>query len=180
MSEVGLKIPAPKLGSRIIKVNHAGEHGAVNIYAGQIFMARLTAPKLVAELEEFKRHEEGHRAIFKAELERRDQPRCRSYFLCAFGGRVLGLITGLFGRSAIAVTTVAVERVVLKHLQEQVEVLGASDAHAVAAINAIIEDEQHHHDASADHVQPSGFWSRVLTPIVSASTETVIWLGMRL
>ena len=32
-----------ELGGRVLKVDHAGEHGAVNIYAGQIFMARLTA-----------------------------------------------------------------------------------------------------------------------------------------
>jgi len=35
------------LGSRIIKVNHAGEHGAIYIYAGQILMARLTARSIV-------------------------------------------------------------------------------------------------------------------------------------
>ncbi len=30
------------LGDRILKVNHAGEHGAISIYSGQLFMARLT------------------------------------------------------------------------------------------------------------------------------------------
>ena len=33
-------IASNDIGGRIIKVNHAGEHGAVNIYSGQIFMAR--------------------------------------------------------------------------------------------------------------------------------------------
>ncbi|WP_240943907.1 demethoxyubiquinone hydroxylase family protein, partial [Janthinobacterium lividum] len=28
----------------MLKVDHAGENGAVHIYAGQIFLARLTAP----------------------------------------------------------------------------------------------------------------------------------------
>ncbi|PZP88434.1 MAG: hypothetical protein DI592_01350, partial [Stenotrophomonas maltophilia] len=54
-------------GDRIIKVNHAGEHGAVGIYTGQILMARLTAPKMVAELCEFRSHEQRHRATFGAE-----------------------------------------------------------------------------------------------------------------
>ena len=115
-------IPASEsqeFASRVLKVNHAGENGAVNIYAGQIFFARITAPAMVAELGEFKSHEERHRAIFWAELQRRNRPRCRSYWLCGIGGFMLGLITGVFGRRAIAATTVAVERVVLRHLEHQ-------------------------------------------------------------
>ena len=37
-----------------MKVNHAGEHGAISIYTGQIFMARLTASLLVPELRAFR------------------------------------------------------------------------------------------------------------------------------
>ncbi|MET0290556.1 MAG: demethoxyubiquinone hydroxylase family protein [Pseudoxanthomonas sp.] len=168
------------LGDRILKVNHAGEHGAVNIYHGQIFMARLTAPGMVAELEAFRAHEQRHRAIFGAELLRRGRPRCRSYWLCGIGGRVLGLMTGLLGPSAILATTVAVERVVLRHLAHQLDALDNSDPAAVVAISAIISDEQQHHDQSAGHVEAGTFWPRFLSPVVSASTETVIWLGMRL
>ena len=40
-------------GTRILKVNHAGENGAVHIYAGQIAMARWTAAAMQAELREF-------------------------------------------------------------------------------------------------------------------------------
>ena len=173
-------MPDTALGARILKVNHAGENGAVHIYAGQILVARLTAPSLVPELREFKAHEEGHRAIFRAELQRRGQPRCRSYLLCGLGGLVLGLVTALFGRGAIAATTVAVERVVLSHLAHQRQVLAGQDGAAVEAINQIVEEEQQHHDHSAAHVRGRQFWPKVLTPIVAASTESVIWLGMRL
>lgn len=169
-----------QFGSRVLKVNHAGEHGAVNIYAGQIFCARLTAPDMLGELREFKSHEQGHRAIFLAELERRGRARCRSYWLCGIGGFTLGFITGLFGRRAIAATTVAVERVVLRHLSHQVSALGTTDPNAVRAISSIIAEEQQHHDRSSSHLVAGAFWPTVLTPIVSASTEAVIWLGMRL
>jgi 3-demethoxyubiquinol 3-hydroxylase len=165
--------------ARILKVNHAGENGAVNIYAGQIFLARLTAPSMVAELQEFKAHEQKHRAIFMTELQRRGQRRCRSYWLCGAGGLVLGVITGAFGRSAIAATTVAVEHVVLGHLEQQLRMLGEQDQAATQAISAIVNEERQHHDQSAKQVNPSDFWSRVLTPVVSASTEAVIWIGMR-
>jgi 3-demethoxyubiquinol 3-hydroxylase len=168
------------IGGRIIKVNHAGEHGAISIYTGQIFVARLTARGMVDELIEFRSHEQKHRAIFGAELLRRKRPRCRSYWLCGLGGFSLGLITGLFGASAIAATTVAVESVVLRHLEHQLTILQGIDPEAVAAISAIVAEEQQHHDQSASHVHAGRFWLKLLKPIVSASTETVIWLGMRL
>jgi ubiquinone biosynthesis monooxygenase Coq7 len=168
------------LGNRTIKVDHAGEHGAIGIYTGQILLARLTAPQLVGELIEFRSHERRHRAIFGAELSRRGQPRCRSYWLCGVGGLGLGVITGLLGANAIAATTVAVESVVLRHLEHQVATLRDTDPAAVSAISSIIAEERQHHDHSADHLQARSFWPKVLTPIVSASTEAVIWLGMRL
>lgn len=168
-----------EFAARVLKVNHAGENGAVNIYAGQIFFARITAPSMVAELAEFKSHEEGHRATFWAELQRRNRPRCRSYWLCGIGGFTLGLVTGLFGRRAIAATTVAVERVVLRHLEHQLEQLRGKDELAVKAIESIVAEERQHHDQSASHITVGQFWPKVLSPIVSASTEAVIWVGMR-
>jgi ubiquinone biosynthesis monooxygenase Coq7 len=157
------------LGSRILKVSHAGEHGAINIYSGQIIMARFTARAMVDELKEFREHEQRHRAIFGAELQRRGRRRCRSYWLCGIGGFVLGILT-----------TVAVERVVLRHLEHQVAVLSNRDPAAVAAIEAIIQDEKLHHDQSASHVHADGLWYKLLSPVVAASTEAVIWSGMRL
>jgi 3-demethoxyubiquinol 3-hydroxylase len=180
MEMIAPSVTAKDLGDRIIKVNHAGENGAICIYSGQIFMARFTAPDLVSELTEFRSHEQGHRAIFGAELHRRGRPRCRSYLLCGLGGFALGLITGLFGRSSIAATTVAVETVVLRHLESQLVALRSNDPAAVAAISAIVAEEQQHRDQSATHIQTGKFWPKVITPIVSASTEAVIWLGMRL
>ena len=167
------------LGARVLKVNHAGEHGAVHIYTGQILVARFTAPSLVNELLEFRGHEERHRTIFASELARRNVPRCKSYWLCALGGFTLGVITATFGRSAISATTVAVERVVLRHLTHQLESLG-DDFEAKKAISAILAEEQEHHDRSAHHAGAGRFWPAVLGPVVGASTESVIWLGMRL
>lgn len=171
--------PATALGNRIIKVNHAGEHGAICIYSAQILCARIWNARLAAELCEFREHERRHRALFAAELERRQHPRCRSYWLCALGGAVLGAVTGILGPSAIAATTVAIEAVVLRHLSHQIDVLLPIDPAAAQVVQAIVDDERAHHDHFArDHA--GGFWERLLTPIVSTATEAVIWLGMRL
>jgi 3-demethoxyubiquinol 3-hydroxylase len=172
--------PRGTLGDRILKVDPAGEHGAVSIYTGQILMARWRAPDLCGELAEFRAHELGHRAISGAELAQRSVRRCRSYVLCGRGGLMLGLITGLCGRSAIAATTVALERVVLRHLEHQLEVLREADPVAARPIASIVAEERAHHDRSLLHVRAGSVWPRLLDPIVSASTEAVIRLGMKL
>lgn len=118
--------------------------------------------------------------MFAAELQRRGVRRCRSYCLCGIGGFALGVITGLMGAGAIAATTTAVEAVVLKHLEHQLAVLRDNDPSAVSAISSIVAEERQHHDQSAGRIQTGSFWPKVLAPIVSASTEAVIWLGMRL
>jgi ubiquinone biosynthesis monooxygenase Coq7 len=167
------------LGDRVMKVDHAGEHGAVCIYRAQRWFARWRAPEMVRELDDFLAHERGHRARFGAELARRGQRRCRSYFWCGLGGFVLGAFTGLAGRQAIAATTVAIERVVLRHMHEQLRVLEGVDGQAAATLRRIIGEEQAHHDLSAARLA-GGFWPRLINPVVAASTEAVIWLGMRL
>lgn len=141
-----------RLGDRILKVGHAGEHGAVNIY----------------------------RALFWCQLQARGVRRCHSYVLCGVGGWTLGLVTGLLGASAIAATTYAVESVVLQHLLEQRRQLETADPDAFDTVSRIIAEEQEHHDHGRDAMQAGAFWPPILTPVVRASTEAVIWLGMRL
>ena len=172
--------PGETLGDRVMKVDHAGEHGAICIYRAQRWFARWRAPDMVAELTGFLAHERRHRDVFGAELARRGRRRCRSYHLCGLGGFVLGAVTGLLGRRAIAATTVAIETVVLRHMHEQVAELSAADPAAADALRDVIADEQEHHDLSDRRLAPPGIWPKVINPVVEASTETVIWLGMRL
>jgi ubiquinone biosynthesis monooxygenase Coq7 len=165
---------------RILKVNHAGEHGAVNIYRAQRLVSSWRDAEPKRELEEFRAHEERHRAIFAAELERRGVRRCRSYGLCGLGGFVLGLVTGVCGRASIAAVTLAVESVVLRHLEVQLRELEGVDPAAHAAVASILEDERAHHDRAAQEPRQGIFWPRLIRPAVSAATEFVIWSGMRL
>ena len=168
------------LGDRVLKVDHAGEHGAANIYRGQLVACRWRSTDLRRELGKFRADEEKHRAIFAAELHRRSVRRCRSYHLCGIGGLILGFATGLCGRPSIGATTVAVEQVVLRHLWVQLRDLHESDPDACSAISSIVKDEQTHHDRATLMGYQGVFWPRVLLPVVAASTEVVIWLGMRL
>jgi 3-demethoxyubiquinol 3-hydroxylase len=165
---------------RILKVNHAGEHGAVNIYRGQRLACSWRGDALKRELEEFRSHEERHRAVFAAELTRRGVRRCRGYMACGIGGFLLGVTTGLCGRASIAAVTVAVERVVLRHLEAQLRELDGLDPAAHAAVASILEDERMHHDRAAREPRQGLLWPRLLRPAVSAVTEFVIWTGMKL
>jgi len=172
--------PGENLGDRILKVDHAGEHGAVNIYRGQALVSKWRAPAIVDELQAFQHHEEGHRKLFLIEMQRRGVRRCRSYHFCGVGGWLLGVSTGLLGPSAVAATTVAVESVVLRHLEAQLQCLRGPDPKAHASVEAIVHEEREHHDRAALISRQGTFWPRIITPIVRSSTEAVIWLGMRL
>jgi 3-demethoxyubiquinol 3-hydroxylase len=167
-----------RLGDRVLRVDHAGEHGAVCIYLAQRLVARWRAPDLVEELTEFLEHERRHRALFAAELKKRGIHRCRSYWLGALSGSILGFATGLVGRDAIAATTVAIESVVLSHLEEQIIVLENDDPDVVRILRDIIEDERAHREDSANRLGPNGVWQRFLNRVVSRATELVIWVGM--
>ena len=169
-----------ELGNRILKVDHAGEQGAICVYRAQRAIARLTAPSLREQLADFLVHEKRHRSIFGAALMKRGVRRCRSYMLCSLGGYALGTITGLMGRKAIAATTIAIEAVVLRHLADQREQLATIDPTAAELITSVIEDEQLHHDRSLDEIDVDNVLLRSLLAIVGGATETVIWLGMKL
>jgi len=54
--------------------------------------------------------------------------------LCGIGGFALGLFTGICGRASIAATTLAVETVVLRHLEGQIGALRLVDPEAVEAV----------------------------------------------
>jgi hypothetical protein len=80
------------LGDRIMKVNHAGENGAVNIYRAQVLASCWRKSDLKSDLRQFLEHEKRHRAVFATELTRRGRRRCRSYWICGVGGFALGLV----------------------------------------------------------------------------------------
>ncbi len=93
---------------------------------------------------------------------------------------MLGFFTGMLGKRTIAVTTVAVERVVLRHLEDYRERLKDSDRQAYDALSKIVEDEQEHHDATERAAGRPGPFLWVVGAIVSLSTEAVIWTGMKI
>jgi ubiquinone biosynthesis monooxygenase Coq7 len=163
----------------MIKVDHAGENGAVNIYRAQKLVARFRAPALTGQLAEFQQHEEEHRRIFADHLAGIGVRRCVSYHLSGAGGFSLGFVTGLIGPSAIAATTFAVEHVVLRHLEEQLAYLQHASPEARACVMRIYDDERAHHDTAQGQLSPEGWLTRSLIAVIQLCTELVIRIGMR-
>ena len=171
--------PARTIAEKMIKVNHAGENGAVNIYRAQRIAARIRARHFLGPLTVQQSHEEAHRRLFGNWLARHGIRRCMSYHLCGLGGFTLGFVTGVMGANAIAATTFAVENVVLDHLDKQVTYLSAENPSACECVKAILHDEQAHHDMAEDQVDQSGALTRSLIWTVRLCTESVIRFGMR-
>ncbi|MDX1497829.1 MAG: demethoxyubiquinone hydroxylase family protein, partial [Salinisphaeraceae bacterium] len=101
---------------RIIRVDHAGERGAIGIYSAQLLVARVLYKDLVTVLEEMLSHELEHYATFNRLLKARGIRHCYGLTLWALGGWGLGIITALLGRNAIWVCTNSIETTVLHHL----------------------------------------------------------------
>jgi ubiquinone biosynthesis monooxygenase Coq7 len=170
---------AQTVAEKMIKVDHAGENGAVNIYRGQRLSSHVRARSIVTQLKKNQQHEEEHREIFRIHLHEIGVRRCVSYHACGMGGMVLGLITGLIGPSAIAATTFAVERVVLRHLGDQMDYLKNQSATAFHCVSRIIEDEEMHRDLAEKEFDHDNRMAKVLLKIVQFSTDQVIRFGMR-
>ena len=164
---------------RILRVDHAGELGAINIYRKQLFVARYFYKDIVPVLEEMLSHEMRHFKIFDSLLNKRGIRHCYALRLWAFGGGVLGLFTALLGRNAIWVCTNSIETTVLHHLEWQLEFLSKNDVEAYDAVYSIKAEEEEHQELGENN----GVNSLVYKPIfylVRKSTELAIWLSTKL
>jgi len=178
-NERNLLRPAKSIAEKMIKVDHTGENGAVNIYRAQRLTSHIRARYLIPQLREFQSHEEEHRDIFKTRLNEMGIRQCVSYHLSGIGGFVLGFITGLVGPSAIAATTYAVEDVVLTHLEHQMPYLQETDPDSYDAVRQIYDDEMAHHETAEVQMQQDKILTKILILVVKLCTEGVIRFGMR-
>ena len=134
---------------RMIRVDHAGEYGAVRIYDGQLaVMGRGRARDAVRRMAE---QEQQHLATF-VELMRahRARPTLLSPLWHA-AGYALGAATALLGERAAMACTVAVEEVIDEHYADQAERLGDAEPELAAAIGEFRADELAHRDAALEH-----------------------------
>ena len=172
-----LSVKEARTVARILKVNHAGEFGAIRIYRAQIWVARRLYPDVVAFLEDTLGHEIRHCALFLDAMPSHNARPCRIMQLWGNGGLVLGFATALLGRNGIWVCTAAVERAVHRHLQDQIHFLRERDAEVHDLIIDIQGEELSHLNHAEEQLSSDALWSRLLRGSISRITDAVIWLS---
>lgn len=162
---------------RILKVNHAGEYGAIAIYRAQLFMAKLFYKDLVPFLSETLEHEISHCQQFRNAMPNRNARPCKAMWLWSLGGYLLGIVTSLAGRNAIMICTASVERSVHRHLEEQLLFLKDKDRELYALIQHIQKEEIAHLQYAEHHASIQSVFAKTLDRLVTIATHCVIWLS---
>ena len=164
---------------RILKLDQAGEYGAIQIYSAQLLIARILYKNIVSTLEEMIAHEREHYRTFTNLLLARSILPFQTIKLWAVGGFVLGLFTAILGRKAIWICTDAVETTVLDHLEWQLEFLSKNDSEVHSAVLSIVADEQAHQEFGQSHGENSLLYVPIFF-IIRKLTEFAIWLSTKL
>ena len=165
---------------RMIRVNHAGEYGAVRIYEGQLsVLGRTASAPLLEHMAEQERH---HLAVFNKLIpERRIRPTALLPLWHA-AGFVLGAGTALIGEKAAMACTVAVEDVIDQHYADQIEKLDAegNERDLRETLETFRQEEVEHKETALESgaIEAPGY--QVLTSAIKVGSRLAIWLSTRI
>jgi len=163
--------------ARILRVDHAGEYGAVRIYEGQLAVLGNTpsAPVIRRMAEQERRHLETFNRLLPV---RRVRPTALAPLWHA-AGFALGAATALLGERAAMACTVAVEEVIDEHYAAQAASLGDDETPLKQTLEQFRQEELEHRDEGLAHgaVQAPGY--ETLTAAVKTASRLAIWLSTR-
>ena len=131
-----------------IRVDHAGERGAIKIYEGQL-LALNTFVKdddLKNKIEEMKIHEKEHCDFFENEIKKRNIKPTKFLPLWDILGVGLGFGSAMLGKKATMLCTASVEEVIDEHYSNQIKELKNDEKKLKEKIIKFREDELLHKD----------------------------------
>jgi len=130
----------------IIRVDHAGERGAIKIYEGQLLALKTIKQDntLRDKIEEMKEHEKEHLEYFEKEIQKRKIKPTYLLPLWDVMGVALGFGTALLGKKAAMLCTASVEEVIEDHYQNQLKKLGNDEMDLKAKIEKFKGEEVNH------------------------------------
>lgn len=168
--------------AQMLRVDHAGEQGAVRIYEGQL--AVLGGTKTGAVIRHMAAQEQRHLEAFNRMLpERQVRPTILSP-LWHVAGYVLGAATALMGERAAMACTVAVEEVIDEHYAKQTAALdrefGPDEAKLRDTIEEFRREEVAHRDEGLAHGAAETPGYEVLSAAIKAGSRLAIWLSTRI
>ena len=131
-----------------IRVDHAGERGAIKIYEGQLLALNtfVKDDELKKTIEEMKEHEREHANYFEQEIRRRRIKPTKFLPLWDLLGVGLGFGSTLLGKKAAMLCTASVEEVIDEHYQNQIDQIESDEKELKEKIIKFREDELHHKD----------------------------------
>lgn len=162
--------------AEMLRVDHAGEYGAVAIYRGQqaVFRRQAKTQPMAEQLAEMEAEEQKHLDAFdKLLIERNVRPTAMTP-IWNVAGYGLGVVTALMGEKAAHACTEAVETVIEEHYAEQAEAVKDEEPELAETFLEFREDELHHRDtAIAGGAQDAPAY-RVLSSVIEAGCRVAI------
>lgn len=162
----------------MIRVDHAGEHGAVRIYAGQL--AVLAGTDVEDTIREMAEQEQKHLLTFDSMIADRQVRPTALTPIWHVAGFALGAGTALLGPKAAMACTQAVEEVIDEHYAAQAEQLGDDEKDLRDTVEEFRADERAHRDKAIEEGAEQAPGYEILTGAVKAGSKLAIWLSSRI
>ena len=136
-----------------IRVDHAGERGAIKIYEGQLLALNLFIKddKLKEMIQEMKDHEKEHLEFFDNEIKKRKIKPTKLLPLWDLLGVGLGFGSAMMGKKATMLCTASVEEVIDGHYQNQINQIQSDEKNLKEKIKKFREDELDHKDIAYEN-----------------------------
>ena len=159
-----------------IRVDHAGERGAIKIYEGQLLALKTFKkdPELLKLVEEMREHEQEHSDFFENEIRERNIQPTKFLPLWDLLGVGLGFGSTILGKKAAMLCTASVEEVIDKHYQSQIDQLQDDEKKLREKIKKFRADELEHKDIAYEHgATKKGFYS-IMDKIIKTGSKIAI------
>ena len=159
-----------------IRVDHAGERGAIKIYEGQLLALNtfVKDENLKKTIEKMKSHEKEHLDFFNKEIKKRNIKPTKLLPLWDLLGVGLGFGSAIMGKKAAMLCTASVEEVIDEHYQNQINELDSDEKVLKEKIKKFRDDELHHKDiAYKQGASKKGFYS-IFDKIIKTGSKVAI------
>jgi ubiquinone biosynthesis monooxygenase Coq7 len=159
-----------------IRVDHAGERGAIKIYEGQLLALNtfVKDENLKKTIEKMKNHEKEHLDFFNKEIKKRNIKPTKLLPLWDLLGVGLGFSSAIIGKKAAMLCTASVEEVIDKHYQNQINELDSDEKVLKEKIKKFRDDELHHRDIAYEQgASKKGLYS-ILDKIIKTGSKVAI------
>lgn len=162
----------------MIRVDHAGEYGAVRIYEGQLaVLSRNGSPQTVEAIRQMAEQEQRHLKVFDHLVNARRVRPTALEPVWRVAGFALGAATAMLGEKAAMACTAAVEEVIDEHYAGQVAELGESDPELAKTVADFRIDEIAHRDEAIAHGAQEAPGYRILSEAIKAGCRLAIRLS---